>query len=243
MVDIQVIRFGVDHLLYSSCLEHWHVHALELRFSAHLPLFRSTDASLLSSEAYEYTTLYNNLNYTELRPNQSCTVSVTSTVQLRNIFQEWRPLPQVNNTREHKWGVTSTSYNRNVVVESRAWLASPPQRVHLNDRVFPLGSRMIFTGVWGNHPFYFEKVRVFKSSLCSNTLTWDNKLGPLVQTREFLKPLERLIWRVGGISIQLSLVLASSTVEEPILAARKAGFSSALIGISLQNVNPHYVFN
>ena len=29
----------------------------------------------------------------------------------------------------------------------------------------------------GNQDFYFEKIRVFKAGLCSDTLAWNNKMG------------------------------------------------------------------
>ena len=35
-------------------------------------------------------------------------------------------------------------------------------------------------GVSGNQDFYFEKIRVFKAGLCSNTLAWNNRIGRVV---------------------------------------------------------------
>ena len=35
-------------------------------------------------------------------------------------------------------------------------------------------------GVSGNQDFYFEKIRVFKAGICSNTLAWNNRIGRAV---------------------------------------------------------------
>lgn len=32
----------------------------------------------------------------------------------------------------------------------------------------------------GNQDFYFEKIRVFKAGICSNTLAWNNRIGRAV---------------------------------------------------------------
>ena len=39
---------------------------------------------------------------------------------------------------------------------------------------------MPFTGRAGNQDFYFEKIRVFKAGICSNTLAWNNRIGRAV---------------------------------------------------------------
>jgi hypothetical protein len=40
----------------------------------------------------------------------------------------------------------------------------------------------------GNQDFYFEKIRVFKAGLCSNTLAWNNRIGRAVLFCWFLGP-------------------------------------------------------
>jgi hypothetical protein len=66
---------------------------------------------------------------------------------------------------------------KKLVVEPWAWLTGPPHRVHWFGWVFPLGSRMSFTGRVGEPGRYFEKIRVFKAGLRSDTLAWNNKIG------------------------------------------------------------------
>ena len=39
------------------------------------------------------------------------------------------------------------------------------------------GAACPLLGVSGNQDFYFEKIRVFKAGLCSNTLAWNNRIG------------------------------------------------------------------
>ena len=41
--------------------------------------------------------------------------------------------------------------------------------------------------VAGNQDFYFEKIRVFKAGLCSNTLAWNNRIGLVVLFCWFLR--------------------------------------------------------
>ena len=43
-------------------------------------------------------------------------------------------------------------------------------------------------GVVGNQDFYFEKIRVFKAGICSNTLAWNNRIGRVVLFCWFLGP-------------------------------------------------------
>jgi hypothetical protein len=65
---------------------------------------------------------------------------------------------------------------KKLVVETWVWLAGPPHRVYLSGRAFLLENLMPFTGRVGDQNFYFEKIRVFKAGLCSNTLAWNNRI-------------------------------------------------------------------
>jgi hypothetical protein len=47
---------------------------------------------------------------------------------------------------------------------------------------------MAFTDRGGNQDFYFEKIRVFKAGLCSDTLAWNNRIGRVVLFCWFLGP-------------------------------------------------------
>ena len=42
-------------------------------------------------------------------------------------------------------------------------------------------------GVLGNQDFYFEKIRVFKAGISSNTLAWNNRIGRVVLFCWFLE--------------------------------------------------------
>jgi hypothetical protein len=79
---------------------------------------------------------------------------------------------------------------KKLVVEPRAWPAGPPHRVHWPGRAFPSGEPHALPplGVPGNQVFYFEKIRVFKAGICSNTLAWNNEIGRVVLFRWFLGP-------------------------------------------------------
>ena len=78
---------------------------------------------------------------------------------------------------------------KKLVVEPWAWLAGPPHRVHWSGRAFPPGEPACPSlGVSGNQDFYFEKIRVFKAGLCSNTLAWNNRIGRVVLFCWFLGP-------------------------------------------------------
>jgi hypothetical protein len=69
---------------------------------------------------------------------------------------------------------------KKLVVEFWAWLAGPPHRVLLvRPGLSSWGSACPLLGVLGNQDFYFEKIRVFKAGLCSNTLAWNNRIGRL----------------------------------------------------------------
>ena len=78
---------------------------------------------------------------------------------------------------------------KKLVVEPWAWLAGPPHRVHWSGRAFPSGrTPWASLPVAGNRDFYFEKIRVFKAGLCSNTLAWNNRIGRAVLFCWFLGP-------------------------------------------------------
>ena len=77
---------------------------------------------------------------------------------------------------------------KKLVVETWVWLAGPPHRVYLSGRAFLLENLMPFTGRVGDQDFYFEKIRVFKAGLCSNTLAWNNRIGRVVLFCWFLGP-------------------------------------------------------
>ena len=77
---------------------------------------------------------------------------------------------------------------KNLVVETWVWLAGPPHRVYLSGRAFLLENLMPFIGRVGDQDFYFEKIRVFKAGLCSNTLAWNNRIGRAVLFCWFLGP-------------------------------------------------------
>jgi hypothetical protein len=69
---------------------------------------------------------------------------------------------------------------KKLVVELWVWLVGPPHRVHWSGRTFPLGDpHALYWVCLGNQDFYFEKIRVFKAGLCSNTLAWNNRIGRL----------------------------------------------------------------
>lgn len=78
---------------------------------------------------------------------------------------------------------------KKLVVELWAWPTGPPHRVHWFGRAFP-SSRTPWPSlaVAGNWDFYFEKIRVFKAGLCSNTLAWNNRIGRVVLFCWFLGP-------------------------------------------------------
>ncbi len=77
---------------------------------------------------------------------------------------------------------------KKLVVETWVWLAGPPHRVYLSGRAFLLENLMPFIGRVGDQDFYFEKIRVFKAGLCSNTLAWNNRIGRAVLFCWFLGP-------------------------------------------------------
>ena len=77
---------------------------------------------------------------------------------------------------------------KKLVVEPWVWLAGPPHRVYLSGRAFLLENLMPFIGRVGDQDFYFEKIRVFKAGLCSNTLAWNNRIGRAVLFCWFLGP-------------------------------------------------------
>lgn len=78
---------------------------------------------------------------------------------------------------------------KKLVVETWAWLAGPPHRVHWSGRAFPSGEpHALYWVCPGNQDFYFEKIRVFKAGLCSNTLAWNNRIGRVVLFCWFLGP-------------------------------------------------------
>jgi hypothetical protein len=64
---------------------------------------------------------------------------------------------------------------KKLVVEPWVWLAGPPHRVLLvrPDLSF-WGTAWPSLAVSGIQDFYFEKIRVFKAGLCSDTLAWNN---------------------------------------------------------------------
>ncbi len=64
------------------------------------------------------------------------------------------------------------------VVEPWVWLAGPPHRVHWFGWAFFLWvTACPLLGVSGHQDFYFEKIRVLKAGLCSDTLAWNNGIG------------------------------------------------------------------
>ena len=78
---------------------------------------------------------------------------------------------------------------KKLVVESWAWLAGPPHRVYWSRPGLSFwGASCPSLGVLGNQDFYFEKIRVFKAGLCSNTLAWNNRIGRAVLFCWFLGP-------------------------------------------------------
>ena len=78
---------------------------------------------------------------------------------------------------------------KKLVVEPWAWLAGPPHRVYWSGRAFPSGEpHALHWACWGTRTFYFEKIRVFKAGLCSNTLAWNNRIGRVVLFCWFLGP-------------------------------------------------------
>lgn len=78
---------------------------------------------------------------------------------------------------------------KKLVVEPWAWPAGPPHRVHwLRPGLSSWGTACPSLGVPGNQDFYFEKIRVFKAGLCSNTLAWNNRIGRAVLFCWFLGP-------------------------------------------------------
>ena len=78
---------------------------------------------------------------------------------------------------------------KKLVVETWAWLTGPPHRVH-----WPRPGLSFWGAAWpslvvlGIQDFYFEKIRVFKAGLCSNSLAWNNGLGRAVLFCWFLGP-------------------------------------------------------
>ena len=78
---------------------------------------------------------------------------------------------------------------KKLVVEPWAWLAGPPHRVHWTGRALPSwGAAWPSLAVSGNQDFYFEKIRVFKAGLRSDTLAWNNRIGRAVLFCWFLGP-------------------------------------------------------
>jgi hypothetical protein len=64
---------------------------------------------------------------------------------------------------------------KKLVVEPWAWLAGPPHRVLLvRPGLSFWGTAWPSLAVSGIQDFYFEKIRVFKAGLCSDTLAWNN---------------------------------------------------------------------
>jgi hypothetical protein len=68
---------------------------------------------------------------------------------------------------------------KKLVVEPWVWSAGPPHRVsHWSGRSpFFRGAPCPSLGVRGNRDVYFEKIRVFKAGLCSDTLAWNDGIG------------------------------------------------------------------
>ena len=66
---------------------------------------------------------------------------------------------------------------KKLVVELWARLAGPI----FSCTGFPTGPFLLanLESLWllANRDFYFEKIRVFKAGLCSNTLAWNNRIG------------------------------------------------------------------
>ena len=78
---------------------------------------------------------------------------------------------------------------KKLVVETQAWLAGPPHSEHWFGRAFTFwGSACPSLGALGNQDFYFEKIRVFKAGICSDTLAWNNGIGRVVLFCWFLGP-------------------------------------------------------
>ena len=78
---------------------------------------------------------------------------------------------------------------KKLVVEPWAWPAGPPHRVLLvGSGLSSRGTACPSLDVPGNRDFYFEKIRVFKAGLCSNTLAWNNGIGRVVLFCWFLGP-------------------------------------------------------
>ena len=56
-------------------------------------------------------------------------------------------------------------------------------------RTFPSGEpHALYWVCCVNQNFYFEKIRVFKAGICSNTLAWNNRIGRAVIFCWFLGP-------------------------------------------------------
>ena len=77
---------------------------------------------------------------------------------------------------------------KKLVVETWAWRPVRLTACTGSAGSFLLGSPMPFIGRAGNQDFYFEKIRVFKAGLCSNTLAWNNRIGRVVLFCWFLGP-------------------------------------------------------
>ncbi|KAG5513850.1 hypothetical protein PMAC_000472 [Pneumocystis sp. 'macacae'] len=66
---------------------------------------------------------------------------------------------------------------KKLVVELRDWRPGPPKCVHWRRRSFLLDYRYALHWVCRiTRAFYFEKIRVFKAGICSNTLAWNNEI-------------------------------------------------------------------
>ena len=78
---------------------------------------------------------------------------------------------------------------KKLVVEPWAWAGrSASPRALVRPGLSFWGSACPSLGVSGSQDFYFEKIRVFKAGLCSNTLAWNNRIGRAVLFCWFLGP-------------------------------------------------------
>ena len=67
---------------------------------------------------------------------------------------------------------------KKLVVELQALAGGPPHGVYCRPGPSLLVNPHALYWAWfGKQDFYFEKIRVFKAGLCSNTLAWNNGIG------------------------------------------------------------------
>ena len=78
---------------------------------------------------------------------------------------------------------------KKLVVELQIWLGGPLNGEYcLAESYLLVSRRALYRRALGNQDFYFEKIRVFKAGICSNTLAWNNRIGRAVLFCWFLGP-------------------------------------------------------